>query len=533
MLVSVKTTRILYSLLIAIVIILPLVFFGSGFFASASEKVLPGVEVMGIGLEGLNKTEGMVRLEELEKNLRATRIVLRYQERNWPMLLNEVGIDLNEEAVMEAALNAGRQGSLLRRWQERKQFEKTGLSLQPVLEFDREKLARRVGELTREITVKPQDASFKINSNDTVTIVPGKDGIGVDMNRLEKDVVSVLFESKKPEVDLSLVPVAPARSTAFVESMGVNGLLASYTTRFDPAKVSRTYNVSVAAKALDEILVRPGHEVSFNKVVGPRSSEAGYKNAPVIVNNEFVDGLGGGVCQVSTTLYNSILLANLEVVERTNHALPVSYVPIGRDATVVYDALDFKFRNNTESYLYLKSFVYGGQITIKIYGNTAYKRDVSVNTWITQEIEPKVVYETDPNLPKNEQIVKQEGAKGFKASAERVVRLNGLVEKRETLSSSDYNPMNKVIAVGTMEKISPQIAPSRPTPAAGQQNKPPGNSQGNTSGTAQPTGGTASDGSNTANPAIPGTKPGSTVSGTPGGGSAATGQGEPLSTPGQ
>lgn len=538
----------MYSLLIATVIILPLVFLGSGFFASASEKVLPGIEVMGIGLEGLNKTEGMARLEELEKNLRATRVVLRYQERSWPLLLNEVGFDLNEEAVMEAALNAGRRGSLVQRWQERKQFEKIGLSLQPVFEFDREKLAQRVKELTREITVEPKDASFKINSNDTVTMVPGKDGVGVDMDRLEKAVVSVLLEGKKPEVALFLVPVAPARSTAFVESMGINGLLASYTTRFDPSKVSRTYNVSVAAKAFDELLVRPGHEVSFNKVVGPRSSEAGYKNAPVIVNNEFIDGVGGGVCQVSTTLYNSILLANLEVVERSNHSLPVSYVPIGRDATVVYDALDFRFRNNTESYLYIKSFVYGGQTTFKIYGNTAYKRDVSVNTWVTQEIEPKVVYENDPNLPKDEQLVKQEGAKGFKASAERVVRLNGVVERRETLPSSDYSPVNKVIAVGTMEKVLPHIAPSTPTPAAGQQNKPPVNNQGNTSSTGQSaggatygnnggsTGGTVSGGSNTANPAIPGTKPGSAGSaagnGPSGGGGAATGQGGRPSTSG-
>gem|GEM_PF-75963 len=470
-----KINRLVLSLLIAAAVISPLALLSSGFFAFANEKVLPGIRVMGIGLDGLNRTGGLERLAGLEKDLRATRVILRHQDRNWPLLLNNAGFDLNEGAIMDAALQAGRRGSLLQRWQERKQIEKNGLSLPPVINFDRKKLARRVGELAGEIIVEPRDAAFKINS-DTVTIVPGKDGVDVDYDRLEKDITNVLAEGKKPEVTLSLAPVPPARPTALLESMGVNGLLAAYTTRFDPAKTSRTYNISVAARALDELLVRPGHEVSFNDVVGPRSSEAGYKNAPVIINNEFVDDLGGGVCQVSTSLYNSILLANLEVVERSNHSLPVGYVPIGRDATVVYGAIDFKFRNNTDSYLYIKTSVSGGQLTFKIYGNTAYKRDVAVNTRVTEEIEPKVIYENDPNLPKGEQLVKQEGAKGFKVSGERVVRLNGVVEKREQLSTSDYSPVNKIVAVGSMEKVLPQIVPVTPSPAEIGQNKQPSGS---------------------------------------------------------
>ena len=281
-----------------------------------------------------------------------------------------------------------------------------------------------------------------------------------------RDIISVLIGGEEPQVYLSLKTLPAARSTESVASMGIKGLLAGYTTRFDPVKVSRTYNISVAAKAFDELLVGPGEEVSFNKVVGPRSSEAGYKNAPVIVNNEFVDGLGGGVCQVSTTLYNSVLLADLEIVDRSNHSLPVSYVPIGRDATVVYDAVDFKFRNNTDSYLYFKAFINGGRITFKIYGNTAYKKDVSVNTWITREIEPQVVYETDPNPPMGEQVVKQEGSKGFKVSAERVVTSNGSVKKREALPSSYYSPVNRIIAVGSMEKTKPQIVPPTTPPPA-------------------------------------------------------------------
>lgn len=459
---SAKRNRILFSLILAVVLIVPLVLLGSGFFTTTSEKVLPGVKVLGVELGGLNKDDGISRLAEVEKNLRASRVVLRYQDQTWNLLLNEVDFNLNEESVMDAAINAGRSGSILQRWRERKEFQNNGLTLSPVFEYDREKLSRKVKELASDIIIEPRDATFRVNSNDTVTVIPAKDGIDVDLARLENDINMSLGSGIQQEVNLTLIPVAPFRSTDFVESMGVKGLLASYTTSFDPSKTSRSYNVSVAAKAFDELLIMPGHEVSFNDVVGPRSSEAGYKNAPVIVNNEFVDGLGGGVCQVSTTLYNSVLLANLDIVERTNHSLPVSYVPIGRDATVSYGSLDMKFRNNTDSYLYIKSYISGGQLTMKIFGNTEFKRDVAVSSWVTQTIEPQVIYEDDATLPKGEEVVKQGGSRGFIVAAERVVRHNGVVEKKERLPSSDYSSINKIIAVGTVEETVPQIAPSTP-----------------------------------------------------------------------
>lgn len=472
--VSLKSNRnkIIYYFLIVALIITPLAFLSSGFFNAPSEKVLPGVKVMGINLADFNRSEGISMLAELEKNLRSSRVLLHYQNESWPLLLSEVGLDLDEESIMDAALSAGRSGSLLQQWQERKRFKQSGYSVIPVIGFDEEKLEQRVKELTRGITVEPIDANFHISGNDNVMVVPAKDGTGVDQEKLKNDLTSVLIENKKLDVELALVTISPARSTSMVESMGVNGLLAAYSTIFDPGKISRAYNIRVAAKAFDEQIILPGHEVSFNEVVGPRSSEAGYKNAPVIVDNEIVDGLGGGVCQVSTTLYNCVLLTGLEIVERYNHSLPVSYIPIGRDATVVYDSLDFKFRNSTDSCIFIKSFVAGGAIGFKLYGNTACKRDVKVNTWVTQEIEPEVVYENDPNLPIGEQVVKQGGAKGFRVSAERIISRNGVEEKRERLPSSEYRPVTKIIAVGILDQALPQISPSTLPPHEDWSNDP-------------------------------------------------------------
>ncbi len=196
--------------------------------------------------------------------------------------------------------------------------------------------------------------------------------------------------------------------------------------------------------------------------MGPRSQEAGYKDAPIILNENLVPGLGGGVCQVSSTLYNAVLLANLEVTERVNHSLPVPYVPLGRDATVVYGAVDLKFVNTTPSYIYLKAPVRGSRITIKIYGNTRYKRRVEIYTKTVKVFEPKKKYEQDPNLEAGKEVVKQAGKRGYRVETERWVWNNGAVT-REALPASLYKPRDEIVAVGT-KPVPTTVTPPSPPP---------------------------------------------------------------------
>jgi len=150
----------------------------------------------------------------------------------------------------------------------------------------------------------------------------------------------------------------------------ISGLLSDYTTSFDPNQKERTLNIKLAAKAIDGMLLKPGEVFSFNHTVGPRTVVAGYQVAMIIEGNEFVPGLGGGVCQVSSTLYNAVRLASpsLSVIERSRHSLPVTYVPPGQDATVVYPNLDFKIRNDSDGYLLIRSCVNRNTLNFSIYG---------------------------------------------------------------------------------------------------------------------------------------------------------------------
>lgn len=420
------------------------------------ERVVRGVWSGGIDLHGLNRTEGMEKCKEKTELLRSQNVRLLYSGMSWDLNLGQVGVEVDAERIMDEALRVGRTGSLLERWRERRQVAREGVEIPFYITLDKVRLVQQVGSFLRDYVVEPREATFRILENDQIEVIPAKDGLQVDYDALYRDLVAVISaQQENPSVQIKMMRVKPARSTRDIEAMRLKGLLAAYVTQFDPSQTERSYNIRVAAAALDGLLVPPGQEVSFNSVVGPRSSDAGYKNAQVIINDELVQGMGGGVCQVSSTLLNAVLLANLKVTERLNHSLPVSYVPIGRDATVVYGATDLRFLNNTDGYIFIKTAVYGNKLVCKIYGDTDHKKDVEIRSKIIKVIEPEVTYEKDPNLKKGDKVIKRKGSRGYRVETVRVVRDGGRVTV-EKLFTSFYHPVNEVVAVGTKE-IKPTI----------------------------------------------------------------------------
>jgi len=439
-------------IILLVIIILIASGLGASYVYAGTDRVIPGVKVCDLKLQGLNHRECLNVLEQLQKKMLAKSIVLKCKEHQLVIPLRDLDFSIDIRTTADDALSVGRTGSLFSRLEQRIIAKQSGYELPLRLVINENKFKQKVMMLNSAIGSPAKDAAFRVNKDDSIEVIPGYNGTGIDPEVAYKQLVDYLVENKgKPELDLKLVTIRPERTTEMIESMGLKGLLAYYTTPFDPGNVGRAYNIRVAANALDGLLAPSGQEVSFNKVVGPRSTEAGYKNAKVIINNEFVDGIGGGVCQVSTTLYNAIILSNLEILERTNHSLPIPYVPIGRDATVAYGSSDLRFRNNTESYIYIRSFVSGGYLTFKIYGNTDYKLPVSINTKTIKVFEPETILKDDPNLKKGEQVVKQEGSKGYEVVANRIIWENGL-QKTEPLPKSIYHAVNKVIAVGIKEE---------------------------------------------------------------------------------
>jgi vancomycin resistance protein YoaR len=389
----------------------------------------------------------MAELREYEKQLLSRTARLECAGRSWRLPLEKVGATVDTDVLSEA-LAVGHKGWLLHRYLERYRVSRDGKVLPVKVNVDREQLTATIAEITRELTILPQNAGFKVLPDDTVVIISGREGRYADPVPAYSQLMDILNNGKEPVVRLALKELPPDYTTEEIVAMGIDSRLGEFTTTFDTTKANRVYNISVAAGALNSLLVKPGEIVSFNKIVGPRSSEAGYKTAPTIINNEFVDALGGGVCQVSTTLYNAVLLAGLEVVERHSHSLPVTYVPAGRDATVVYEGADFRFKNNTDKYLYLRTLVTGNKLTIKIFGNKNYIRNVKIQSWVIEVFKPKTVRREDPNLEIGKAVVTQKGISGCYARAERLFTVGDKTVKEE-LPPSFYNPLDEIIAVGT------------------------------------------------------------------------------------
>lgn len=428
------------------------------------DRIVQGVSVKDVDLSGLTQVEAEYSLNALSKQLTNDNLEVFFADKKWTIPLHQLGVSVDVTQMTKQAYAVGRDGWWWQQYQERKLIARNQREIPLLVQVDSKLLEQKIAQASKELVVAPVNATISINSQEQVDITEGKIGRRVDVTGMAAQVKTLVEQAGELRIPLKVVNVDPAVTTTMLQDMGIDGVISSYTTKFSAAQANRTYNINVAANALDNLLIKPGEEVSFNKIVGPRSSEAGYKNAPVIINSEVQDGIGGGVCQVSSTLYNSLLLGDFEIVNRRNHSIPSSYVPLGRDATVADGSIDFKFKNNHQNPIILKAYVRGNTLTFKIFGDTSERKDVSITDTTTQVIEPKVVYEKDSNLPQGKQVVKEAGRRGYRTVTVRLVKQNGSVAKREVVTKSYYKPKNRIIAIGTkvvaVQPTTPQPVPN-------------------------------------------------------------------------
>lgn len=307
-----------------------------------------------------------------------------------------------------------------------------------------------------EIHTEPQNAYYTQNP---FTLYPHVNGIdfAISMEEAKK-----ILEENKEEYIIPLKITHPEITTDKIGSEGFPDLLAEFSTNYNPGAKDRTTNLKLASNKINNTVVLPGETFSYNKVVGKRTTAAGYKEAPSYAGGKVVNDIGGGICQITSTLYNAVVFANLDIVSRSNHQFVPSYVKAGRDATVVYGAIDFKFKNTRKYPIKIKSTVSGGVARVQIYGmkeETEYK--VKIETKITGSIPRQTVYEDDPTLEKGKEKVEQKGHNGTYSEAYKVVYLNGKVVSRTLLSKDKYNQMSTIIKRGTKGT---EVPPADPKP---------------------------------------------------------------------
>ncbi|MGE5484702.1 MAG: VanW family protein [Ignavibacteriales bacterium] len=312
---------------------------------------------------------------------------------------------------------------------------------------DDDKLDEAVSRLRTLVDTRASDARLVITEDDKVQIIEGTAGKALNAARL-KDLLgrggrwSVIPST----VELPVEAVEPGTMADDLRAMGVSAMIASYSTAVNKDN-NRTENIRLAAQKLDNYLLPPGREFSFNSVVGPRTAEDGYRETPVYWRDEVRTGIGGGICQLSTTLYNAVLLADLEVVERHSHSLTVDYVPLGRDAAVSYGEVDLKFRNNTPNHILIRAYVAGGKVYVKMFGHTGADRKVAINARVLKKTDFVTETIEDPTLAKG-QVQVRNGKPGYVVRSERIVYVDGQQVKKEDLGISSYYTLKKQVKLG-------------------------------------------------------------------------------------
>ncbi len=260
-----------------------------------------------------------------------------------------------------------------------------------------------IEKIHNEIYKEPVDAYYTTNP---FTVYPSENGL--DFKISVEEAKNLIASEVKEEYTIPLKTLYPSVTTSMIGTEAFPDQLASFSTNYNTRDTDRTTNLRLAANKVNGTVLMPGETFSYNRVVGQRTIAAGYKEAPIYVNGQVVDGLGGGICQISSTLYNAVIYANLDIVTRSNHQFVPSYVTASRDATVVYGSTDFQFKNNRKYPIKIMCSVSGGVASVRIFGlKQDDDYDVQISSYITGQTSTATYSEAYKILKRNGKVIKK------------------------------------------------------------------------------------------------------------------------------
>jgi len=407
-------------------------------------RIPEGVRVGGLevgGLDGVGATGLLQPLVQARANQTWT---LRLNGRTWLVTPSEVGIRYSLDDSLSQALAAARSQP----WWERAWGPgPAGLAPRDIVlawTFDEASFSRLADRLAAEIDRPAQNASYDLRSG---RAVPDRAGLSLDRGALRRAVEEAV-QRQATEITIPVRTIPPAVKEADLAAVG-RQRLSTFTTRVNLADADRVANIALAVKKINGTLLRPGDTFSFNEIVGPREPVAGFRQAKEIYQGEYVLGYGGGVCQVSSTLYNAALLADLGIAARSHHSRPLSYVETGRDATVAYDYLDFRFTNTSRAPVLLVASLEADQLTASILGRAfPSSRRVEVVTRDLITVQPPMREEMDETLPWRARQVISQGEPGYEVTVLRRVIEGGRLVRDEVISHDKYPPRPGLVRVG-------------------------------------------------------------------------------------
>ncbi|MGV8146934.1 MAG: VanW family protein [Alkaliphilus sp.] len=413
------------------------------------EEIYHNIYVEHVNVGDLSKEEAIDKIERVFKNeLKERRIRLYYNENEWEFTYGTLGYSYLYEKAIDKAFSVGRRGNLSTRL--RKIFSLRNKPLGIELEgIYNDKLTEVIIlEIDNVVRTGSIDASI-IRTNGNFIITNEILGTKLDRKILKERIAETINNYKLQDIEIPILFTSPRITRE--KLLVIQEVIGQYTTEFDSAVVGRSKNILLASSKFDGTLLMTGEALSFNKQTGRRTAQAGYQVAPVILDGELVPAIGGGICQVSSTLYAAVLRADLEVIQRQNHSMAVSYMHIGQDATVSYGFIDFEFANSKKYPVFLESYVEGNKLTIEFYGNKTNDIHIEIHSVIVSEIERGTKIIEDSNMYLGESEIKRKGRTGFRVNTYKIYMRNNVEIKRELITRDFYPPLYTIRIEGTKQ----------------------------------------------------------------------------------
>ena len=419
--------------------------------AKAEEnRIADGIYIEDLHIGGMTAEEAQAALEKYVAELGEIPFVLDVGGKQITVTAAQMGFAAMGENLVEQALEVGKTGSLLKRYKDLKDLEYGDLVLELNLHADREVIAEMITNNLSKLETKAVNNGL-IRENGKFVFVEGKTGVAVNVEAsaalIEEYIVSE-WDLTPAEVALSAEISQPKGTKE--ELAKVKDLLGGYNTNFSSSVAGRITNIEVATDRINGTVLYPGEEFSVNETILQRDAANGYAIAASYLSGTTVQSYGGGVCQVSTTLYNAVILAELKISERSAHSMTVAYVPIAMDAAIAGDYMDLKFVNNTEAPIYIEGYTKNKNLYFNIYGEEtrASNRKISFETEIIGIEDPgtKFVATNDPVG-----TIKKVQSKhyGYTSKLWKIVTIDGVRDSRTQFNKSNYRSSPRIVNIGT------------------------------------------------------------------------------------
>lgn len=439
---------------------------GSVWIFGRSDLICKGVIVNGLELGGLTREQAAGRIGAWFARRADRSVTLTALDARWTGKLSDFGARLDVEGAVARAFGVGREGSLLSRPVCVLTSGGPGKRFAARLILDDGVVRKTISKVAHMIDRPHRDASIRVVEG-RLEIRPDSCGIRLNQGKALAEVKSAL------QMGLAVVPL-PAEvdkpEVTAADAQAIDTLLGRYTTSFNPGKRDRTHNLTLAARAISGKILMPGKQFSYNGIIGPRELSRGFRNAIIFINGKQEEGLGGGICQVSSTLYNAVLLAGLKIVERSHHSRTVPYVVPGRDATVAYGSRDFRFENPNSAPVCVLTAVGRARLTIDIYGAAADKKNISVYSTQSRRVAARTVTVVDGTLRPGQRKLVEPASPGVSATVYRKITQQDGSVVTEVVSRDRYLPQASVVAVGRPAKAPPsaEVVPANNPSDAGE-----------------------------------------------------------------